>query len=585
MPNGKASLSSSIDGNDVPPQSPAPSTISSGASTRESMTSAHNEVQSVLVEEAASGLEQDNTAISPQENTSAKTELLQGGCLPGDMLQLRISVDHREPTKTMQGIIITVFRQGRIDTHPALPLNHSEKGGKSQYEDYYPRSRTGLGGLSLTSAGSSRVFRQDLAQTMMPLIIDPQTLGANIKTSIQMPDHVFPTITCVPGSMISFKYYVEIVIDLRGKPAGQDRFLPHLSITNLPQHSYGDPKISKIDNGDGISYSATPGFNCLITDQLRRTKDVVFTTTEIVVGTKDSTRSRGKRKKSSIDVDQGDAGQHEQQNGDESIYMASPLPQPQHTQTSDEGPAHQHLSDSDRPGSQTPAFPLPELDEPQDEKARIRRAEERLLPSSPPQDNGPPAASISPTAPFAHDEEDFVQRYGFRAPAPSYEGPYSYNLGADDHLSTQPQYLTSNPASPVTLDSPPDSARHLDVQSLQAQREAPPNLKDHNAQDETSNYSQNIGSNTTPHEAGSVNVFHSPLPGQTTQDDDEDPQQKRLEAQTSSPDGVLADEDDASPSAASQPQHPEASAPALEEVEAAYTHDDHEHEDLPVYRR
>ena len=295
VPNGRISKASSLDGNsanglpspgaqvtDVPPQSPAPSTISSG-STGGSTASIRDELQNASVAETLGGLEQTLQANSPEEATTLKTELLQGGCLPGDTLQLRISVDHRKSVKTMQGIVITVFRQGRIDTHPELPLSQSERGGKSRFEDYIPKSRTGLGGLSLTSAGSSRVFRQDLAQTIMPLIIDPQTLVANIKTSIQMPDHVFPTITCVPGSMITFKYHIEIVVDLRGKPAGQDRFLPHLSITSLPQHSYGDPKVSKIESGDGISYSATPGFNCLITDQLRRTKnDVLFTTTEVV---------------------------------------------------------------------------------------------------------------------------------------------------------------------------------------------------------------------------------------------------------------------------------------------------------------
>ncbi len=604
VPNGKTSISSSLDGNsinglpspgpltnDVPPQSPAPSTISSGASTGESIGSTHNDSQNVTNEEFDAGHEQSGPVVAAEEITTAKTELLQGGCLPGDMLQLRISVDHRNPVKTMQGIIITVFRQGRIDTHPALPLGQSERGGKSQYEDYYPKSRTGLGGLSLTSAGSSRVFRQDLAQTIMPLIIDPQSLGASIKTSIQMPDHVFPTITCVPGSMISFKYYVEIVIDLRGRSAGQDRFLPHLSITNLPQHSYGDPKISKIDNGDGISYSATPGFNCLITDQLRRTKDVVFTTTEVIVGTKDSTRARGKHKKSTTDADQSDTGQDVQPNGDESVSATYPLPHHQQTpsQALPQGvlPTQQHPSDSSGPDLQTPAFPLPDFDEPLDEKTRIRRAEERLLPSSPPQDDEPSAVSMAPIAPFAHNEEDFIHRYGYRASAPSYDGPYTYDSGPDDGRSLQPQ----NPASSLVSstaqgNTAQDSTAQLESQDVEAQRRAPQNIEHHDAYDGPSTFLTPSNQNAPAHEASSAAILNSSSPKEPKQEDTEELQRQRLEVQASSPHDIPADVDEVSPSSgASQPRCPAASAPTLNEVNPAHTNDDHDYEDLPVYRR
>lgn len=296
---------------------------------------------------------------------------------------------------------------------------------RRRYEDYYPRSRTGLGGLSLSSAGSSRVFRQDLAQTIAPLIVDPHSLTAVVKTSIQMPDHVFPTIVSVPGDMISFRYYVEVVIDLRGKTAGQDRFRPNFDIVNGPQHAYGDPRISKVAGADGVSYSTTPGFNYLITDQIRRTRGVVFTTNEIVVGTRDSARARGKQREGSDASNQEDSIQHstEEQlavDGDFHIGGIQSEPNGDHC-IADNHPSH------DAESKNYFDVPPPEIDSAVDEKARIRLAEQRLLPSSAPYDEGP-SSGPAPSAPFAYDEEDFMNRYGLGAPAPAYEGPYNPSL-------------------------------------------------------------------------------------------------------------------------------------------------------------
>ena len=268
-----------------------------------------------------------------------------------------------------------------------------------------------------------------------------------------MPEHAFPTITCVPGGMISFKYFVEVVIDLRGKLTSQDRFLPHLSITNAPQHSYGDAKVSKIEGVNGVSYSATPGFNYLITDQIRRTKGVVFTTTEVIVGTRDSARSRGKQRESSDKSDQNGTLEPPQQHGEQQAYeISSPVNYQESGLTEDFD--WQHPPDSSRSGRHTPVFPPPDVEEPLDEKARIRRAEERLLPSAPPQD-GEPSSAVAPTAPFAYDEEDFVNRYGFGAPAPAYDGP-----SASSQRMTSPLQSPRSPtdAGPVPMRQKPRAA-------------------------------------------------------------------------------------------------------------------------------
>lgn len=55
-----------------------------------------------------------------------------------------------------------------------------------------------------------------------------------------------------------------------------------------------------------------------------------------------------------------------------------------------------------------------------DEKTRLKRAEQRLLPSEPPIDDGPGAsASLQPSAPEAIDDEDFVHRYRMHQTKPS----------------------------------------------------------------------------------------------------------------------------------------------------------------------
>ncbi len=407
---------------EAPPQSPVPSEIScTTATTGSASSNGASPGESKLCTILNSN--EDLLAMSDPDTVSAKTEMLQGGCLPGDAFPLRISIKHDKPVKSMQGIIITLYRQGRIDTHPAIPLGAFSKSGKQRYEDYYPKSRTGLGGLSLSSAGSSRSFRQDLNQVFVPIIVDPQSLTAIINTSIQAPADLFPSITNVPGAMVSFRYFIEIVIDLRGKLSGQDRLLPHLSMTSTPQHGYGDPKVSRCEGSDGVNYLSTPGFNYLITDQLRRTKGIISTRTEVIVGTRDSTRRRGKQSTDRVQFVE-----------DRSFKGSFNLGREEEPDEIREGSARHRImleaqgeeqqSSNSANVYQRALIPLPEPEEDLDEKAQMRRAEQRLLPSAPPQDeNARSLTAIVPSAPPAIDEEDFLYRYGLRAPAPAYEGP------------------------------------------------------------------------------------------------------------------------------------------------------------------
>ena len=449
-----------------PPQSPVPSEISSAATT----DSAFSNLSGSMTPPTRAVIEgTEDTLVNPSKNTiSAKIEILQGGCLAGDSFSVKISIKHNTAVKIMQGIIITLYRQGRIDTHPAIPLGPQRRGEKPKYEDYYPKSFTGLGGLSLTSAGSSRSFRQDLNQIFAPIIVDPQSLTTVISTSIQAPVHVFPTITCVPGQMVSFKYYVEVVVDLRTKIGSQDRLRPHLSMTSGLQHGYGDAKMTRIECSDGLSYAATPGFNYLVTDQLRRTKGVVFTRTEIIVGTKDNSRKRQKRREDRPAV-------HDSSPSNVSAVLGVEISQDQDIEPGRHQRYAEVHEDHESPCSvasntEQHSIPPPETEEDLDEKGRIRRAEERLLPSAPPPplDDSSSSAAPIPSAPIAIDEEDFIQRYGTDHPAPAYDG-----LPQDDKSELERRRLLARVSAPDTENDSGEGASAVVCSSQVVQPSAP----------------------------------------------------------------------------------------------------------------
>lgn len=448
---------------DLPP-SPAPSELSSvdtTDSTSSNVSCSINPPVRTIIEGA-----EDAIVTPPQNTISAKIEVLQGGCLAGDSFSVRVSIKHNTAVKSMQGIIITLYRQGRIDTHPAIPLGPQRRGEKPKYEDYYPRSLTGLGGLSLTSAGSSRSFRQDLNQILAPVIVDPQSLTTVINTSLQAPVHLFPTISCVPGGMITFKYYVEVVVDLRAKIGSQDRLRPHLSMTSGLQHGYGDAKMTRIECSDGVSYAATPGFNYLVTDQLRRTKGVVFTRTEMTVGTKDSSRKRQKQREDQSAVDEIGLSNVSAVLGVEITQDHDIEPGRPESYVEENEILCTLAGNQDQPPTEN--IPPPEIEEGLDEKGRLRRAEERLLPSAPPQDEEPsPSTAPIPSAPVADDEEDFVRRYGQEHPAPAYDGPQ------DDKLERERQRLLARASAPDAEDDGAESAFTAAVTRHEFQPSAP----------------------------------------------------------------------------------------------------------------
>jgi hypothetical protein len=230
-------------------------------------------------------------ADSLGKSITASVQLGTSGCLPGEVVTVIVNIDHTKVIKSPHGIIATLFRQARVDMHPNLPVILADK--KERNEDYYPRSKTGLGGLSLSAAGSSQVWRKDLSQAFAPLYIDPMTMNTEVKLAVRVPDEAFPTIRNVPGDMISFSYHIEVIIDIHGKLNSNERSRG-LNIT-APQSTYpSTPSAPATEPSDPML--AAWGSNCVDTTPMRRHKDAVRVMCDVVVGTRGSQKALGKRR-------------------------------------------------------------------------------------------------------------------------------------------------------------------------------------------------------------------------------------------------------------------------------------------------
>ncbi|KAI2403974.1 ph-response sensor protein, partial [Ophidiomyces ophidiicola] len=451
-----------------PPRSPVPSERSHNSSCRTNSTQSFHIVSEPSSARGLPAARPDDadadhddglwpTAASPEITATAR--VLRAGVLPGDLLPITLAIKHSKPVRSANGVIITLYRLGRIDMYPQLPVGTPEHGKKPVFEDYYPKSRTGLGGLSFGVTRTTSVFRKDLSQVFCPLIVDPTSMTADIKASIRIPENAFPTITRVPGAMISFRYYVELVVDIRGKLTGHDRFPLPLPRINMTGH-HGLPAAAA-----ATSHAAT---TILDTDHVRRDKSVISCLFEVTVGSKDSSRR--------------------QRPDDSSLPDHPQTPPPPADEYHPLHPTH------DEP----PVFvPPPQPEETVDEKTRLRRAEEMLLPSAPPlsddDDPGGPSSSASlppPSAPVLDDCSEYFpsdfppldhhhHHHHPRNASPAVSAPSTDTITPTCHHSSSPDPHHTFPYSPPPASPPPwphptDDKQELERQRLLAQASAPP---------------------------------------------------------------------------------------------------------------
>jgi hypothetical protein len=435
---------------------------------------------------------------------TATIDVLKGGFLRGDQVPIKVTVNHTKHVRSLNGIIVTLYRQARVDMHPALPVAPNSKGDKKKTEDYYPKSITGLGGLSLSSAGSSHVFRKDLSQSFAPLFVDPRTLTAEVKCAVRVPDEAFPTISNVPGAMISFKYYIEVIVDIQGKLTGLDRMVASAGLVNVPSAT-GGPGMD--DTGNMFS---SWGGNFVDTDQIRREKGVISSLFEVIIGTKDSERN-GKRKQTRIQeapntvheipleaggepimaegynedyYDYDENGQYYDYNYDPSYYDA---------------PGYEQHSHDRHPSYHAP--PLPAEGEGEvSEKERMRRAEARLLPSQPPDISG---SSSSPSG---------VVQHGILPSAPT--------LPEDD--DPNPPYLAAGPSSSLPAHPPPPFRTASTPLFSSHTNMAPP------IQRRATNYADDDIRTTTTGSSSTINATHLPMGAPSTVNRNENDASKAL---------------------------------------------------------
>ncbi|OJD10510.1 hypothetical protein AJ78_08500 [Emergomyces pasteurianus Ep9510] len=487
-----------------PPLSPVPSELSNSSCMSNSTQSFQviSEPNSAISPSVANDDSLSTNTSSFERTIKATTELSRPGGVPGDVLPLKITIQHTKAIRSPNGIIITLYRQGRIDFHPAIPVGHTGKGKKPVFEDYYPKSRTGLGGLSFGATRSSSVFRKDLSQIFAPLIVDPVTLTATVKTSIRIPEDAFPTITHVPGGMISFRYYLEVVMDLRGKLAGQDRFIPRLNMmTGSSNYTYSsNGQILTLSEKGRNPITSPWASNILDTDQLRREKSVVACVFEVVIGTKDSSKGHAQTLETNPTTDNNFATPHTVQ-PNSTTEREQQCPCPHHYD--DHGYICENSYDNDEvtawrghtPNHHSP-FPPPQFippalpEEAVDEKTRLRRAEESLLPSSPSQgvavEAGPSTAvpEFTPSAPIFSEEDSHLEYPAnhFNSHFPDRNSPVSspsINTITPVPFRSNTDIPTSPHSSPGGSDTtrmrmtPQDDKQELERQRLLAQASSP----------------------------------------------------------------------------------------------------------------
>ncbi|KAH8675323.1 hypothetical protein BX600DRAFT_431910 [Xylariales sp. PMI_506] len=492
--NNSSADSSTQSGNDSfhLPRSPIQSDIQSELSAES--TASHNSNSGRGGVDAGAASKAPGSIAEDREIT-ATVELLKGGYLPGELLPVKIKVEHNRRMKSLHGIIVTFYRQGRVDYAPPASLFSNlsaEEARKLEREEYYPKSRTGLGGLSLSSAGSCSVFRKDLSQAVAPLIIDPVTLSAHINTSVRVPEDVFPTIKNIPGGLIGFKYHVEVIVDLGGRLAGQSQGTPQPPargrVGSVPGTSgEGSATASAFD----AQFRGAGNWNNTMfdTDHIRREKGVITVSFEVVVGNVNSNRSRGKAIARSLptlethpELDHVAEGDDEiysgLERGDHGDYEESKTPWGPHDSPgdyypqspTDQAPRYQF----DTQESVAPAYvPPPQIPNQNglSDKERARQAEERLLPSQPSQ----PASVYTEAGPsWATPRNGPSSQLGLPPwdPDESTAPPAGQNASAEDG----PSAPTLADLSQMAHTHPTDDKQELERRRLLAEASAPPQM-------------------------------------------------------------------------------------------------------------
>ncbi|BFZ55698.1 ph-response sensor protein [Savitreella phatthalungensis] len=158
----------------------------------------------------------------------ALVEVPRWGFLKGDTIVPSIQLRHYRPVKNLRGAIVTLCRLGRFDSPELAP----------------------------------QTFRKDLVQSVTALIVDPQTLEYKVSPKIKIPADAFPTIR--QAGPVSFRYYIEVVLDLNSKTA----------------------VFQTVPTDTATLYVGDDGTQMIETEALKRERGVYSVQFEVIVGTR-----------------------------------------------------------------------------------------------------------------------------------------------------------------------------------------------------------------------------------------------------------------------------------------------------------
>jgi len=446
----------------------------------------------------------NSSCIAEEKTITVTVETLKGGCMRGDSIPLKIVIHHTKHIKSINGVIATLYRHARVDMHPAIPLGPTNEKERGKYEDYYPKSLTGLGGLSLSGVGSSHVFRKDLVQVIMPLMVDPRSMTAEVSPKIRIPENCFPSISTVPGEMISFKYYIEVIVDIQGKLTGQDRYVAQANDPAASFAHYGDQNgrhgLTRGDSNNQLLID-----NSIIdTAPIRRDKSVITCIMEVIVGTRDTTPKKAKGKAPVLSQVSWQPQRQETQATNTDQVMPQSHQSRDHSGWYDSGydynaydygsdqqqwPTNGNYEHYDNEWSNqydhTELIPPPHIavDENLTEKERLRNAEALLLPSRPPDSEDPSEETYQPSAPVIPDDHFGSPRDARNSSGPIHDSPDMHSNGAIlggssstpvpiHHDSTPTAGATSSSVAPA--EAATDDKQELRRRQLELQVSQPP---------------------------------------------------------------------------------------------------------------
>jgi hypothetical protein len=214
----------------------------------------------------------DNSAAAPKPSvTSTSNSLRQRpdavrvsleisdlGYLRGELIPIKLNISHLKKIQDSNGIIITFLRVCRLENGPD---------------------------------GLFDSFRKDLYQLIIPLYVDPCTLKSEINTSVRVPADAFPTISGCP--LVSFQYFIEVLINLSGKSIQFDGGDTNTSASNAKDLIIGaasnTAQVGSTFSFDFLqpqgSFNSKERLTYINTDKYKRMKKFLQLTSEVIVGT------------------------------------------------------------------------------------------------------------------------------------------------------------------------------------------------------------------------------------------------------------------------------------------------------------